>query len=51
MGHCVLCYVLFNFLLLYVEFSVLSTMLHVLNYAIHEVAPRWRTIEERKTRV
>ena len=48
-----LCFVLcpFNFLLLYVEFSVLCTMLHVLNGAIHEVEPRWRTIEERKTRV
>ena len=28
---------------LYVEFSVLCTMLHILNGAIHEVEPRWRT--------
>ena len=26
-------------------------MLHILNGAIHEVEPRWRTNEERKTRV
>ena len=26
-------------------------MLHILNGVIHEVEPRWRTNEERKTRV
>ena len=36
---------------LYVEFSVLCTMLHISNGAIHEVEPRWRTNEERRTRV
>ena len=37
----------FNFLLLYVEFSVLCTMLHILNGAIHEVEPRWRRNEKK----
>ena len=48
-----LCFVFrrFNYLLLYVKFSVLCTMLLILNDAIHEVEPRWRTNEERKTRV
>ena len=48
-----LCFVLrrFKYLLLYVEFSALRTMLHILNGAIHEVEPRWRTNEERKMRV
>ena len=48
-----LCFVLCPFisLLLYAEFSVLCTTLHILNGAIHEVEPRWRTNEERKTRV
>ena len=40
-----LCFVLcpFDFRVLYVEFSVLCTMLHISNGAIHEVEPRWRT--------
>ena len=48
-----LCFVLchFNYLLLYVEFSVLCTMMHILNGANHKVEARWRTNEERKTRV
>ena len=48
-----LCFVFrrFNYLTLYVAFSVLCTMLHILNGAIHEVEPRWRTNEERTTRV
>ena len=48
-----LCFVLwrFNFLLLYVVFSVVCTILHILNGAIHEIEPIWRTNEERKTRV
>ena len=36
---------------LYVEFSVLCTMLHILDSTIHEVEPKWRTNEERRTRV
>ena len=45
-----LCFVLcrFDFLLLYVEFSVLWIMLHILNGAMHETEPRWRSNEERK---
>ena len=37
-----LCFVVwrFNFGVLYVEFSVLCTMLHILNGAFHEVEPR-----------
>ena len=48
-----LCFVLcpFESAFLYVEFSVLCTLLHILNGAIHEVEPRWRTNEERRTRV
>ena len=48
-----LCFVLcpFDFGILNVVFSVLCTMLHILNGAIHEEEPRWRTNEERKTRV
>ena len=48
-----LCFVLcpFNYLLLNVEFSVLCTMLHMLNGVIYEVEPRWRTNEKRKTKV
>ena len=41
----------FDFGVLTIEFSVLCTMLHILNVALHEVEPRWRTNEERKTRV
>ena len=46
-----LCFVLwcFDYLLLYVEFSVLCTMLHILNGAFHKVEPRWRKNEERRT--
>ena len=44
----ILCFVLLISLLLYVEFSVLCTILHILNGAIHEVEPRWRTNEEKK---
>ena len=45
------CFVLcpFDFGVLAIEFSVLCTMLHILNGAIHEAEPRWRTNEERKT--
>ena len=51
-----LCFVLcpFDFGVLTIHFCMLSslcTMLHILNGAIHEVEPRWRTNEERKTRV
>ena len=48
-----LCFVLcpFDFGVLTIEFSVLCTMLHILNVALYEVEPRWRTNEERKTRV
>ena len=41
-----LCFVLLISALLYVEFPVLCTMLHILNGAIHEIEPRWRTNEE-----
>ena len=41
----------FDFGILNAVFSVLCTMLHILNGAIHEVEPRWRTNEERKTRL
>ena len=46
-----LCFVLcpFGFDVLTIEFSVLCTMLHILNGALHKVEPRWRTNEERKT--
>ena len=45
-----LCFVLcpFDFGVLTIEFSVLCTMVHILNGALHEVEP---TNEERKTRV
>ena len=45
-----LCFVLcpFDFRFLYVEFSVLCTMLHISNGAIHEVEPRWRTKRGKK---
>ena len=33
------------------SFLFLCTMLHILNGAIHEVEPRWRANEEKKTRV
>ena len=48
-----LCFVLcpFDFGVLTIEFSVLCTMLHILNGALHVVEQRWRTNEERKTRV
>ena len=48
-----LCFVLcrFDFDVLTIEFSVLCTMLHILNGAIHEVEPKWRRNEERKARV
>ena len=48
-----LCFVLcpFDFGVLTIEFSVLCTMLHILNGALHEVEQRWRINEERKTRV
>ena len=47
-----LCFVLcpFDFVVLTIEFSVLCTMLHILNGALYEVKPRWRTNEEKKTR-
>ena len=47
-----LCFVLcpFDFGVLTIEFSVLCTMLHILNGALHMVEQRWRTNEERKTR-
>ena len=41
----------FDFGVLSIYFCILCTMMHILNGAIHEVEPRWRTIEERKTRV
>ena len=52
-SHVTLCFVLcpFDFGVLTIEFSVLCTMLHILNGALHEVEQRWRTNEERKTRV
>ena len=48
-----LCFVVcrFDFGVLYVEFSVLCTMLHILNGAFHEVEPRKRRKEERKARL
>ena len=48
-----LCFVLcpFDFGILTIEFSVLCTMVHILNGALHEVEPRRKTNEERKTRV
>ena len=48
-----LCFALcrFDFDVLYVEFSVLRIMFHILNGAIHEVEPRWRRNEDRKARV
>ena len=47
-----LCFALcpFDFGVLTIHFCILCTMLHILNGAIHEVVPRWRTNEERKTR-
>ena len=46
-----LCFVLcpFDFDVLTIEFSVLCTMLHISNGALHEIEPRWRTNEERTT--
>ena len=41
----------FDFGVLTIEFSVLCTMLHILNGALHVVEQRWKTNEERKTRV
>ena len=49
-----LCFALgpFDFGVLTIECSVSCTMLLILNGALHEVEPtRWRTNEERKTRV
>ena len=41
----------FDFGVLTIEFSVVYTMLHILNGALHVVEQRWKTNEERKTRV
>ena len=52
-----LCFVLcpFDFGVLTIYFCMLSSLfvynVAILNGAIHEVEPRWRTNEERKTRV
>ena len=41
----------FDFGVLTIEFSVLCTMLYILNGALHVVEQRWKTNEERKARV